>query len=101
MNSVNFKRSSDHKYPAIELDMTNFMEQLSDKCTFPKAEVRDDGVQTNPNSIDCRTGYTDATETCSISEMGFEREEKVKDKVKFVILSCTIPMNATLINYVS
>lgn len=77
MNSVHFEHSPNHKYPAIELDMSNFVEQLSDKYTSHKADIKE--VQINPNPIECQTdGYTSVAEISSITKMGFEREEKVK-----------------------
>ena len=54
MNSFHTERSSDHKYPAIVLDMTNFMEHLSDEYVCKKGEVRVESVRTSPK-IDCKT----------------------------------------------
>ena len=79
MNSTDLKRSPDPEYPAIILDMTNFMEHLSDEYICGKAEVRDDGVRTNPKIIDCKAeDCTDLGEISSISGIGLEREEKVE-----------------------
>ena len=78
MNSANFKCSPDREYPAIILDMTNFMENLSDEYICGKAEVRDDGVRTNPKIINSESEYfTDLGEISSISGIELEREEKV------------------------
>lgn len=42
MNSLQFKRFLDHEYPAIEIDITNLMEQLSNEYICEKVEVKDD-----------------------------------------------------------
>jgi len=87
MNSLHLKRSPDHEYPAIELDMTNFMEHLSDEYICGKAEVRDEDVRTNPKIIDCKIeDYADLEEISSISGVKLEREEKVrKFDIEFVV----------------
>ena len=78
MNSVIYEHSSDRKYPAIELDMTNFMEHLSNENICGKAEVRNDRVRTSPKVINCKTeNCTDLTEISSIPEIKLEQEEKV------------------------
>jgi len=83
MNSTHLKRSPGREYPAIILDMTNFMEHLSDENICGKAEVRDDGVRTNPKIISSESAdCTDLGEISSVSEIKLEREEKV---VKFYI----------------
>ena len=88
MDSTHFKRSPDHEYPAISLDMTNFMEHLSDEYLCGKTEVRDEGVQTNPNTIDCKTeDSTNLEELPSFSGINLQREEKVRTfDVEFVVL---------------
>ena len=78
MNSTHLKRSPDHENPAIILDMTNFMEHLSDEYIRGKSEVRDDGVRTNPKIMNSENAdCTDLGEISSISEIKLEREEKV------------------------
>ena len=78
MNSTNFKRCPDREYPAISLDMTNFMEHLSDEYICGKAEVRDDSVRTNPKIINSESeNCTDLGEISSVSGIELEREEKV------------------------
>ena len=81
MNSVHFEYPPHCEYPAIVLDMTNFMEHLSDEYVCGKNEVVDDGAQPNPdpNAIDGKTEdsiYLE--EISSVSEDGLEREEKVR-----------------------
>ena len=87
MNSVQFKRSPGHEYPTIELEMTNFMENLSDEYVCGKTELSDDSVQTNSKIIDCKTEKcTDLGENFSVSGLKFEREEKVrKFEMEFVV----------------
>ena len=53
--NINHLEHSPNKYPAIQLDMTNFVEHLSHEYICGKAEVRNDDVQTNPKIIDCKT----------------------------------------------
>ena len=87
MNSTHLKRSPDREYPAIILDMTNFMEHLSDEYICGKGDVREDGVRTNPKIIssepeDC----PDLGEISSVSGIELEREEKVDMfNVEFVV----------------
>ena len=84
MNSTYFQYSPGHKYPAIKLDMTNFVEHLSDENINEKVEVRDDGVHTNPIIIDCKTeDCTGLGEISLISGRGLEREEKVRKLVLY------------------
>ena len=72
------KRSPDHECPAADLDMTTFMEHLSDEYICRKAEVSHDGVPTNPSNP-CKTkACTDLGQISSVSRMGFERKEKVR-----------------------
>ena len=80
-------RSPVYDYPAIELDMTNFMEYLSDEYICGKAEARIDGVRANPKILDCKTeNCVDLGETSSISEVGRELEGKVrKFNIEFVV----------------
>ena len=78
MNSTHFKRSSDHEYPAIELDMTNFMEYLSEEYFSGNAEVKNDDAQTNLKITDCKTeDCADLREISSNSGIEF-RDEKVR-----------------------
>ena len=78
MDSSHFEHPSNREYPAIELDMTYFMEHLSDEHICGKLEVKDD-IRTNPNIIDCKTeDYTDLEEILSISRNKLEQEEKVR-----------------------
>ena len=88
MNSINYEHSPDREYPAIELDMTNFVENLSDENICGKAEVRNDGVRTSPKVIDCKTeDCTDLTEISSFRGIKLEQEEKVS---KFGKISCIL-----------
>ena len=83
MNYLFLEHSSDRKYPAIELDMTNFVEYLSDEYVCGKAEVR-----TITTTIDYETkDRADLGELSSVSESELKQEEKVRkfDK-KFVLL---------------
>jgi len=78
MNSTHLKHSPDGEYPAIILDMTNFMEHLSDEYIRGEGEVRDDGVRTNPKIISSESAdCTDLGEISSVSGIKLEREEKV------------------------
>ena len=78
MNSTYFKRSADPEYPEISLDMTNFMEHLSDEYICGKSEVRDDSVRTNPKIIDCKAeDCADLGIISSVSKIELEGEEKV------------------------
>ena len=75
MNSDHFKHSPEYDYPAIELDMTSFVEHLSDEYICEEAEIRDDSVRTNPKIIECKTeDYIDLGEISSVS--GLELDEK-------------------------
>ena len=88
MDSLHVERSPDSKYPAIELDMTNFMEHLSDEYICGNAEIKKDSVRTNPKIIDCKTeDPTDSGEIFSVSGLKLEREQKVrKFDIEFVVL---------------
>ena len=84
MNPTHFKRSPDHEYAAIELDMTDFVEHLSEEYFSGNAEVKDDGVRTSPELMDCKTeDCTNLRESSSISEECFEGKEKVKNSFMF------------------
>ena len=88
MYSFHFKHSFDREYPGIELDMTNFVEHLSDEKIYGKAEIRNDGVRTSSKIIDCETEEcTDLIKISSIPEIKFEQEENVS---KFGKISCFI-----------
>ena len=85
MNSHNFECLPDHKYPEIELDMTNFMEHLSDKYIYGKTEINNDSIPTNPSIIACKT--EDLGEITSVSGTELEQEEKVRNfDINFVLL---------------
>ena len=88
MNSFHFKHSPDREYPAIELDMTNFVEHLSDENICGKAEVRDESVRTSLKVIDCKTeDCMDLTEISSLPRIKVEQEETVS---KFGKISCIL-----------
>ena len=80
MNSLHLERSPDFKYPAIELDMTNFTEHLSEEYICRKVEeVEDDTIQISPKIIDCKTDdYTNLGEISSAFQVKLERKEKVR-----------------------
>ena len=81
MNSVHFEHPPKCEYPAIVLDMTNFVEHLSDEYVCGKTEVVDDGVQPNPNpnATDYKTkDFICLGQISSASEEGLERKEKVR-----------------------
>ena len=89
MNFPQFKCSLSCEYPAIVLDMTNFVEQLSSEYVCGKAEVVDDGAQPNPNAIDCKTeDATDLEEISSVSKTELEREEKVRQFDIEIVVFC-------------
>ena len=77
MNSSHFEHPPRREYPAIELDMTNFMEHLSEDDTSGKIDV---GDETNPpNKIDYKTeDCTSLGGGSSFSKSGFKQEEKVR-----------------------
>ena len=78
MNSIHFEHPPKYKYPAIVLDMTNFMEHLSDENICERT-VMDDGANTKPNTIDCKTEDSIyLRQISSLSEDGLEREVKVR-----------------------
>ena len=81
MSSINFEQSPNHEYPAIELDMKNVMEHLSNEYyTCRKFEIMDEGIWTNPKSSDRETeNCTDLGEISSVPELKLERDEKVSD----------------------
>ena len=84
MNLDHSKRSPDHEYPAIELDMTNFMEYLSEEYFSGNVEVKDDGVRTNPELMDGKTdNFANLQEISSISKGHFEEKEKVRNSFMF------------------
>ena len=88
MNSVNFEHSPGREYPAIKLDMTYFVENLSNENICGKAEVKDDGIGTSPNRIGCKTeDCTDLTKISSVSGIKLEQEERVS---KFGKISCVL-----------
>ena len=83
MNFIKFEHSSVFEYPAIELDMTYFMEHLSDKYICIKTEVGNDGVQTDLGINDCKTeDCTDSGEISCVPKIELEQKEKVK---KFIV----------------
>ena len=79
--------SLDRKYPAIELDMTNFMEHLSDEYICGSVDARDDGLRPDTNVIDRKTGdHTNFENTSSISESEFKQEDEVRiSETRFVL----------------
>lgn len=85
MNSVNFEQSPDRECSTIPLDMTNFMQKLSNKSIYRKTEVRNEDVQKYPKVIDCKT--EDCTSLCEISSgMGFEQNKTVREvNIEFVV----------------
>ena len=73
---------------AIELDMTNFMEQLSDEYICGKPEVREDNGRTNSNRYDCMTkNSTDLGENATVSGVILELKEKVRNSNTEVVFS--------------
>jgi len=80
MNSIRFERSPYQEYPAIELDMTNFMEYLSDEYISTKTEVSKDSGRSNSNIYDCMTKDSmDLGENATVSGVGLEQKEKVRN----------------------
>ena len=88
MNSIHFEHSSDHEYPATELDMKNVLEQLSAEYNSNKSEKKYHGVLTNQRIIDYKVeDCTNLGDISSISRTGQERQEKVrKFKIEFVVI---------------
>lgn len=79
MDSIPFEHSLGHKYPAIELDMTNFVEHLSDEYMCRNVDARDDSLQTNTNVIDCKTeDCTNFGNMSSLSGNEFKQEDEVR-----------------------
>lgn len=79
MNSVKFENSPDYENPAIEIDVKDLMEKLSEEYICSKTELRDDAVQIIPKKTDCKTeDCTDLEEISSISKSELEQEEKVR-----------------------
>ena len=87
MNSRHIEHTPQYEYPAIVLDMTNFVEHLSNENICERT-VMDDGANTNPYATDCKTvNSTDLGEMPSISEDRLKREEKVRQfDIEFVVL---------------
>ena len=80
MSAVHFEHSLGREHPAIELDMMNFMEHLSDECVLGKVDVYDDGVRTEAKIIDCKTeDCTDSGDISSIPGSEFKRENEVSE----------------------
>lgn len=74
MNSYHFEH-----HAAIEFDMVDFMEDLSNENICGKLDVRDDGVHTKSKIIDCKTeDSTDLGDVSSISVSELDREGKVR-----------------------
>ena len=85
MNSVHFEHSDDRKYPAIELDMTNFIDHLSEEYFCQKVDIRNGGVPANTNIIDCKTeNCTDFGDISSENGLKQEREVKIF-KIRFAL----------------
>ena len=77
MNSNRLERTPDRDYPAIELDMTDFLEHLSEEYMCAKVDVRD--AQKNLETIEFETeDCTHLGDVSSVSANGLEREEKVR-----------------------
>ena len=84
MNSIHSKHSPESKYPAIELDMTDFAEHLSEEYGRGKTEVTDH-VKTIPTIIDCKTeDSTDFGETSPRSEL--EQKEGVIKYIFYIFV---------------
>jgi len=87
------KHFPEHNYPAIELDMTDFMKHLSNEYVCGKVDVGDDGGQTNPNTINCKTeDCTDLGDISSNSVGTVKQEEGVR---KFKVESFSIYYETT------
>ena len=79
MNSIHFEQYPRCEYPAIELDMTDFIEHLSEEYIGAKVDVRNEDVQTNPKIIDSQTkNCTDLGDISCISKSRLQREEEVR-----------------------
>lgn len=80
MNSIHLEHSPNHNYPAIELDMTDFVEHLSEEYLHGKVDLRDDGIQTNPKIIGYKSeDCTNLGGISSISVSGLTLEERVRN----------------------
>ena len=86
MNSLHFEQPPKYEYPAIVLDMTNFMEHLSDEYVCERT-ITHDSANTNPNTIDCKSEDSICLrQISSVSEDELEREEKVRQSyMEFVV----------------
>ena len=81
MSVVHSEHSLGCEHPAIELDMMNFMEHLSDECVLGKVDVCDDDVRTDAKLIDCKTeDCTDFDDVSSISGSELKRENEVSEQ---------------------
>lgn len=79
MNSVHMEYSSDRDYPAIELDMADFMEHLSEEYMCGEVDVSNGSMQTNLKIIDYKTEEcTDLGDMLSIATSGLAREQQVR-----------------------
>ena len=89
MNSVNFEHFPDREYPAIELDMTNFVQHLSDENICGKAEVRNDDIRTSPKIFDCEIEEcTDLAEISAIPVLKLQQKKVSKfDRISCVLFS--------------
>ena len=83
MNSHDLEHFPRENYPAIELDMIDFMKHLSDEYICGKVDVKDDSVQINLNTINCRT--KDCTDLGEISSNSISRVEQGEGVRKFDI----------------
>ena len=54
MDSGYLKHSPDHEYPAIKLDMTGFLEELSGDYICEKDEVSSVAVEENSEIMNCK-----------------------------------------------
>lgn len=86
MNFLHFKCSPEHKYPVIELDMTDFTEHLSKEYVCQTSDGRDDHARTSPKIDDCKTeDCADLGEIFSVSRVKHEEEMVRQYNVKFLV----------------
>lgn len=79
MNSDCMEHSSNRDYPAIELDMMDFMEQLSNEYICGKVDISDDGMRTNRKITDCKIEDSmNLGDISSISVIKRDQEERVR-----------------------
>ena len=76
MNSDDVEHFPVHNSPAIELDMVDFMKHLSGKYICENVDVKDDGGQINPNTINCKTEYCTDLGDISSNFVGTVKQEE-------------------------